>query len=83
MSQTTTSAGVVLSNGYEKKDYGYKKVTENNTHWITLFGEGKFQMYAYCTDDSEMDKVYDTGVIDKASELELQTLIKVLVANHA
>jgi len=75
--------GVVLSSGYEKKDYGYKKVTENNTHWITLFGEGEFQMYAYYSEDTEMEKVYDTGVIDKASSVELQTLIRVLVENHA
>ena len=74
---------VILSNGYVKKDYGYRKVTENNTHWITLFGEGEFQMYAYFTEDIGMEKVYDTGVIDIASPDELETLIKVLVSNHA
>jgi len=30
-----------------------------------------------------MEKVYDTGVIDTASPDELETLIKVLVSNHA
>ena len=74
---------VILSNGYVKKDYGYRKVTENNTHWITLFGEGEFQMYAYYTEGIGMEKVYDTGVIDIASPDELETLIKVLVSNHA
>ena len=78
----TELKGVILSNGYVKKDYGYRKVTENNTHWITLFGEGEFQMYAYYTEDIGMEKVYDTGVIDIASPAELETLIKVLVSNH-
>lgn len=72
---------VVLSNEYEKKGYGFKKETENVTHWITLFGDGQFQMYAYNTGDPDLEKVYDTGVIN-SSEKQLQMFIDVLLKNH-
>jgi len=72
---------VVLNSGYEKKDYGYFKVTENNTHWITLFSDKFFQMYAYYTNDPELEKVYDTGNILTAPE-ELQLLINIFQSNH-
>jgi hypothetical protein len=30
---------VITSMGYKKESYGYKRVTDNNTHWITLFDD--------------------------------------------
>jgi hypothetical protein len=74
-----TLEGVVLSNGYNKQGYGYRKIMGNNTHWITLFISGGFQMYAYYTDDEEMEKIYDTGVVEKITPKELEVLISVLV----
>jgi hypothetical protein len=74
-----TLEGVVLSNGYNKQGYGYRKIMENNTHWITLFTSGGFQMYAYYTNDEEMEKIYDTGVVEKITPKELEVLISVLV----
>ena len=74
-----TLEGVVLSNGYNKQGYGYRKIMGNNTHWITLFISGGFQMYAYYTDDEEMEKIYDTGVVEKITPKELEVLIRVLV----
>ena len=76
-----TLEGVVLSNGYNKQGYGYRKIMENNTHWITLFTSGGFQMYAYYTDDEEMEKIYDTGVVEKITPKELEVLIRVLVVD--
>jgi hypothetical protein len=73
--------GVIISNGYIQEGYGYKKVTEENTHWITLFGDN-LQMYAYFTEDNECEKIYDTGIIEVSVD-ELQTLIRVLNHNHA
>ena len=73
----------VLSNGYAKKSYGYTKQTKENTHWITLFNNNKFQMYAYSTEDCEFDKIYDSGIIGNASKEQLQQLIEVLVKNHS
>lgn len=74
---------VVLANGYEKKWDGYRKVTKNNTHWITFYilDADEFKMYAYDSKDSEVEKIYDTGII-KTSESELQTLINILLINH-
>lgn len=71
---------IITSNGYKEEGYGYKKVTENNTHWITLFDDS-LQMYSYFTEDSECEKEYDTGIVSVSGD-ELQTLIKVLVSNH-
>jgi hypothetical protein len=76
-----TLEGVVLSNGYNKQGYGYRKIMGNNTHWITLFISGGFQMYAYYTDDEEMEKIYDTGVVEKITPKELEVLISVLVVD--
>jgi S-adenosylmethionine:diacylglycerol 3-amino-3-carboxypropyl transferase len=73
---------VVKSNGYEKSGYGYKKITEENTHWITLFGSGGAQLYAYFTEDPDMNDAYNTQVLNKVSPEELQTLINVLVSNN-
>lgn len=72
---------IITSNGYKEEGYGYKKVTENNTHWITLFDNDSLQMYAYFTEDSECEKEYDTGIVNVSSD-ELEILIKVLVSNH-
>jgi hypothetical protein len=78
--ETASLIDALLNNGYLKEGYGYKKVTENNTHWVSLF-EDCLQMYAYFTEDEELDKVYDTGNV-KVSEAELHILIKVFNHNH-
>jgi hypothetical protein len=72
---------IITSNGYEKERNGYKRVTENNTHWITLFSDNSLQMYAYFTEDSDREKEYDTGIVNVSGD-ELETLIKILVSNH-
>lgn len=74
--------GVVVSNGYEKDHYGYKKTTKENIHWITMFDNGQIQMYAYWIEDTECEKIYDTGLVN-VTEDELQTLIKVWMGNYA
>ncbi len=73
------------AHGYikEKNHYGYHKLNRNVMHWITFFGEGnthacKIQMYAYHKDDTQMDKIYDTGIV-VVGEPELKTLIKVFL----
>lgn len=73
---------IITSHGYKKEEYGYKKVSVNYTHWITLFGEGEMQMYAYCTDDEDLEKVYDTGILDVVMRSELTVLINVFHYNH-
>lgn len=73
---------IATSNDYVKEGYGYKKITKDNTHWITFFEkDNTLQMYAYFTEDNEFEKIYDTGII-KVSEQELQTLINILNTNH-
>ncbi len=73
---------IVLSNGYKKDNFGYIKITENNTHWITLFEGNSLQLYSYCSNDTEMNDVYNTQVLENVSEEELKTLIKILVNNN-
>ena len=73
---------ILTAAGYHKEGHGYKKVTESNTHWVTLFGEGELQMYAYASDDDDMDKVYDTGILDVVMRSELSVLIDVFNSNH-
>jgi len=69
---------ILLKNGYSPKEYGFVKVMSENTHWITLFKEnGGLQMYAYFSEDTEFEKIYDTGIIS-VNEKELQTLINIL-----
>ncbi len=76
-----TNEETALQNGYIKKDYGYVKLTEENTHWITLFKSERLQMYAYFTEDEDFDKIYDTGILDISSE-KLRTLIQIFNSNH-
>ena len=73
--------GVVDLNGYTKHFYGYRKITKEHTHWITFFTE-TIQMYGYRTDDEDMDKVYDTGMV-KVDNRQLQHLIDVWLLNYA
>lgn len=72
----------VLSSGYKKRGYGYKKVTENVTHWITLFENNSFQMYAYENEDVRMENVYSTGIIKNADIFTFQKFIDLLTSNH-
>lgn len=74
---------VLRSNGYVKKDYGYFKITENNTHWVTLLSENCLQLYAYFTEDSEMEDVYNTKTLQYLTVEELQTLISIFLKSHA
>jgi hypothetical protein len=72
---------IVLGHGYVKKDYGYTKLTKENTHWITLFKGREFQMYAYFTEDPDCNKIYDTGIINCLGS-ELSFLILLFTQNH-
>jgi len=76
-----TLLGVVDLNGYTKHFYGYRKITNEHTHWITFFTE-TIQMYGYRTDNEDMDKVYDTGMV-KVDNRQLQHLIDVWLLNYA
>jgi len=73
---------IILKNGYVKEGYGYKKLSNENTHWITLFGppsledSKQLQMYAYFSEDESFEKVYDTGIIIVDKE-QLNTLINI------
>jgi hypothetical protein len=67
--------GVADLNGYTKHFYGYRRVINEHTHWITFFTE-TIQMFGYRTDDENMDKVYDTGMV-KVDNKQLQQLIDV------
>lgn len=71
---------VVISNGYTKMGFGYKKVARYNTHWITLF-EDRLQMYAYHNDDVNDEKVYDTGIIS-IGPTNLGRLISIFLNSH-
>ena len=82
LSSGYSNLDILLKRGYIKESYGYKKVTENNTHWITMFEENKLQMYAYYSEDSEFEKIYCTNVIDNIDSLTLDILIDVLVNNN-
>ena len=73
---------IILSHGYIKKGFGFVKITENITHWITKFEGSSIQMYSYYTDDKEFDKVYDTGILNMICSSELDALIIVLTKNH-
>lgn len=53
---------VLLAFGFEKEGYGLKVVSTNTTHWVSLLGN-KIQSYAYSSQDSECEKIYDTGQI--------------------
>lgn len=73
----------LTENGYIQYKYGYKKITKNNTHWITDFEDGSFQMYAYYTQDNlGVEKVYDTGIINEYKLTNLVILIKLFTNNH-
>lgn len=63
--------------GYTKFGYGYKRLSKEHTHWVTLFESGSLQMYCYFTEgDDEMGKAYDTGIINP-TEQQFETLIEV------
>jgi len=76
-----TILDVIHENGYVKIKYGYKKVTEKTTHWITVFEEDKIQMYGYETDDLELVSIYNTGIIF-ISPVNLQSFIDVFNSNY-
>lgn len=52
----------LIAVGFEKKGHGLKLVTTNNTHWVSIIGD-KIQNYAYFSEDSEFEKIYDSGLI--------------------
>lgn len=72
---------VLLNEGYHAEGFGYKKETEEVTHWVTLFEGDKVQMYAYETGDPEFSKVYDTGVVSMFPPL-LRAFIQFFNKNH-
>ena len=76
-----TLLGIVDLNGYTKHFYGYRKITESHTHWITIF-EKTLQMYGYENDDSDMEKVYDTGIVN-IDNRQLQHFIDMWLLNYA
>ena len=82
-----STENLVISLGYVKEGYGYKKVTIHNTHWITFYDKNrKFQMYAYYSNltggDEDFEKIYDTGMIKIPDDYELNILIKIMLHNH-
>ena len=73
---------IALNSEYLKSGYGYKKITNDKTHWITFFSNDQFQMYGYYTDDSSMEKIYDTGIIH-TTETEIQILIDIFTVSNS
>lgn len=78
-------AEVLNENNFVLEGYGYKKVTKENTHWITFFENG-LQMYGFNTYENKFfdpscEKVYDTGII-KIIPGRLQILISIFTSNH-
>lgn len=71
---------VLEENKFVPEGYGFKRVTKENTHWITFF-EDKLQMYGYFTLDPECDKIYDSGIV-KVVPARLQILISIFTSNH-
>lgn len=71
---------IVLKNGFQKLEYGFKKVTSNEVssieHFITLYPPNKVQLFAFCGDEDE--KIYDTSIVEMTPDI-LQTFISVLV----
>ena len=72
---------IINFNGYTKHFFGYRKRTENHTHWITIF-EKTLQMYGYENNDPYMKKVYNTGIINIDSR-QLQHFIDAWFINYA
>ena len=75
---------VLEANNYVKHGYGFKRETESNVHWATVFSDGKVQLYSYFDpeDASNDEKNYDTGQLSGLTPEVLQVLITTLVSNH-
>ena len=72
---------IITNKGYIKYHYGYRKITENVIHFITIFGNS-FQMYGYNKDDSQFKNIYDTGIIHEFESHILIVLINTFNNNH-
>lgn len=72
---------ILSSHGYFEKGYGYCKISENYTHWATLMKDDYVQIFGYLTDDGEMEKCYDTGVL-YMSAAEFDFLIRFFTKNY-
>lgn len=75
---------ILEANNYVKHGYGFKRETELNIHWVTIFSSGKVQLFSYFDpEDSGIDeKNYDTGLLSDLTPEVLQVLITTLVSNH-
>ena len=78
--ENNRAISIVHSNGYTQKGYGYRMVTKTHTHWITFFNES-IQMYSYYSNDLDLEKIYDTGLIT-VNNSQLQILIDVWLKNY-
>lgn len=70
-----------LELGYEPNGYGFKKVTENITHWVTVYSSAGTEAYAYYTSDPQGDLIYTTGIM-KATPNQVEGVLKVLLSSH-
>lgn len=80
-----TIKDVVLSHGYEECGIGYKKVTDNNTHWVSIYSSSnKIQVFGFYTNEPEdsEEKMYDTGLINSMTAYELDVLITMFLRSH-
>lgn len=66
--------------GYVPSGHGFKKLTENYTHWITFYDD-VLQMYGYFSEDVDFNKEYDTGMVTITSN-QLEQLIEIFTTNH-
>lgn len=80
MEETKEMIDLIENNGYIKKFYVYCKITKNYTHWINIYSES-IQLYCYLTEDKEMDRCYDSGMININLEL-LEKLINMWQFNY-
>lgn len=68
--------------GYKPKGYGYTRISDIVTHWITFFENNQVQLYGYFTQgDGDFESVYDTGVISVTPE-QLISLILIFSKSH-
>ncbi len=54
--------GLLISNGYKKKQYGFVKKGKDVSHAVTLFPKDQFQIWGWYNGMDD-EKIYNTGII--------------------
>jgi len=77
---------VLMNMGYKKKAHGYQKLTDNTTHWVTLF-DTSMQIWGFPTEaehNDEVGKTYDTGTVayNTFTPALFRNVIDLFLINH-